>query len=151
MSKYIIDDLDKKILNILQKNADLTYAEIAKEVNVSPSTVHLRVKRLKELGYIKSIIAVVDPGKLGLNIRAYVFIKTDPKKHNEALEKIAKMKEVVELYDITGEYSAVAKVYATDNEGLAKILDTLGQIEGVLSTSTSLVMRAIKELPIVQL
>ena len=62
MSKYIIDDLDKKILNILQKNADLTYAEIAKEVNVSPSTVHLRVKRLKELGYIKSIIAVVDPG-----------------------------------------------------------------------------------------
>ena len=44
MSKYIIDDLDKKILNILQKNADLTYAEIAKEVNVSPSTVHLRVK-----------------------------------------------------------------------------------------------------------
>jgi len=151
LSKYIIDDLDKKILNILQKNADLTYAEIAKEVNVSPSTVHLRVKRLKELGYIKSIIAVVDPGKLGLNIRAYVFIKTDPKKHNEALEKIAKMKEVVELYDITGEYSAVAKVYATDNEGLAKILDTLGQIEGVLSTSTSLVMRAIKELPIVQL
>ena len=80
-----------------------------------------------------------------------MFIKTDPKKHNEALEKIAKMKEVVELYDITGEYSAVAKVYATDNEGLAKILDTLGQIEGVLSTSTSLVMRAIKELPIVQL
>ncbi|OYT59370.1 MAG: AsnC family transcriptional regulator [Desulfurococcales archaeon ex4484_217_1] len=151
MSKYIIDDLDKKILNILQKNADLTYAEIAKEVNVSPSTVHLRVKRLKELGYIKFIVAVVDPRKLGLNIRAYVFIKTDPKKHNEALEKIAKMKEVVELYDITGEYSAVAKVYATDNEGLAKILDTLGQIEGVLSTSTSLVMRAIKELPIVQL
>jgi len=151
LSKYIIDDLDKKILNILQKNADLTYAEIAKEVNVSPSTVHLRVKRLKELGYIKSIIAVVDPGKLGLNIRAYVFIKTDPKKHNEALEKIAKIKEVVELYDITGEYSAIAKVYATDNEGLARILDTLGQIEGVLSTSTSLVMRAIKELPTVQL
>jgi len=151
LAKYIIDDLDKRILNILQKNADLTYAEIAKEVDVSPSTIHLRVKRLKELGYIKSIIAIIDPAKLGFNIRAYVFIKTDPKKHNEALEKISKIKEVVELYDITGEYSAVAKVYATDNEGLARILDILGQIEGVLSTSTSLVMRSIKELPIIHL
>lgn len=151
MAKYVIDDLDKKILNILQENADLTYAEIAKKVNVSPSTVHLRVKRLKELGYIKSIIAVVDPIRLGFNIRAYVFIKTDPKKHNEALGKISKIKEVVELYDITGEYSAIAKIYATDNEGLARILDILGQIEGVLSTSTSLVMRPIKELPIIYL
>lgn len=145
--KYIIDDLDRKILNILQENADLTYAEIAKMVNVSPSTIHLRIKRLKEHGYIRSIIAIVDPSKIGYNIIAYVFIKTDPKKHNESLEKIAKIREVVELYDITGEYSALAKVYAVDNEGLAKILDVIGQIDGVLSTSTSLIIRSIKELP----
>jgi len=151
LSRYIIDDLDRKILNILQDNADLTYAEIAKMLNVSPSTIHLRIKRLKEHGYIKSIIAIVDRTRLGYNIMAFIFVKTDPKKHNQALEHIAKIKEIVELHDITGEYSAVAKAFAIDNEHLAKILDVIGQIDGVLSTSTSLVMRSIKELPLIKL
>ena len=140
-----LDELDKKILNILQNNADLGYSELAKMLNVSPSTIYLRIKKLKDLGIIKRIIALVDYTKLGYEIIAYVFVKADPQKYNQVLSKIVNIQEVIEVHDVTGAYYCIAKVIAKNTSDLARILDIIGSIEGVIATETCIVMRVVKE------
>ena len=69
-----LDDIDKKLINILQENADLTYAELGRKLGISPSTVYMRVRRLKEKGIIKRVVAKVAPEMLGYNPVSYTHL-----------------------------------------------------------------------------
>jgi Lrp/AsnC family transcriptional regulator for asnA, asnC and gidA len=145
LTQYYMDDIDKKILDILQKDARLPYSRIAKMLNLSESTIHMRLKRLRDQGILRGFIADIDPERAGKSIMAFVLIKAEPKRYENVLKVIGQMKEVYELYDVTGEYYALAKVRVSNREELAKVLDDIGHIEGIISTYTMFTLRIIKE------
>ncbi|MEM3848885.1 MAG: Lrp/AsnC family transcriptional regulator [Zestosphaera sp.] len=140
-----LDELDKKILNVLQENADVTYSELGKMLGVSPSTVYMRLRKLKERGFIKRIVAEVSPELVGLNLRALIFLTIDVRKYNDIVGKLAGISNVKTVYDVTGEWALVAEVYVKDHKELSEMLDVIGSLEGVQRTSTAVVMRVIKE------
>ncbi len=140
-----IDEIDLKILRMLQENARTPFSKIASSIGVSEATVHLRVQKLKRLGVIKGFRATIDSVKVGKGLTAIVLLKADPLKFKEALKKVASIDDVYEVYDVTGEYYAVLKIRTDSRESLAKIIDKIGEIEGVTSTQTMVVLRTIKE------
>ncbi|MBW9141088.1 MAG: Lrp/AsnC family transcriptional regulator [Candidatus Aramenus sp.] len=142
---YYLDDVDKKILNILQQDSRISYSKLAKMLNLSESTIHMRVRRLRESGVIRAFTIDVNLEKVGLNVLAFVLIKADPKSYEGVLREIGNMKEVYEIYDVTGEYYALLKVRVSAKEELAKVLDRIGNMPGVTSTYTMFVLRTIKE------
>ena len=140
-----LDDIDKKLLNLLQENADLTYAELGKKLGISPSTVYTRVRRLREKGFIKRIVAEVSPEMIGYNLRSLVFLTVDVKRYNEIVNEILKYPQVKVIYDITGEWTFALEVLVRDHKELTDLLDKIGSIEGIQQTSTAVVLRVIKE------
>jgi len=140
-----IDELDKKLLNILQENADLTYSEIGKILGVSPSTVYMRLRKLKERGLIKRIVAEVTPELVGLNLRALIFLSIDVRKYSDIASKLTSIPSIKAVYDVTGEWALVAEAYVKDHKELSELLDLIGTLEGVQRTSTAVVLRVIKE------
>jgi DNA-binding Lrp family transcriptional regulator len=140
-----LDDIDKKLIELLQDNADLTYAELGKMLGISPSTVYTRVKRLKERGFIKRIVAEVSPEMMGYNLRALVFLSVDVKKYNSIMNELLKYPQIKVIYDITGEWTFALEIMVRDHKELTDLLDKVGSIEGVQQTSTAVVLRVIKE------
>jgi len=140
-----LDDIDKKLINILQENADLTYAELGRKLGISPSTVYMRVRRLKERGIIKRVVAEVAPEILGYNLRSLIFLAVDIKKYNNIVKELLKMPQIKVIYDITGEWSFALEVLVKDHKELSELLDKVGTIDGVQHTSTAVVLRVIKE------
>ncbi len=140
-----LDPIDKELIKILQDNADLTYTEIGKLLNLSPSTVYMRVRRLKDKGLIRRIVAEVDPAKLGYRLKALIFIDMDVKKYSKVVEGIKELPQVKVIYDVTGEWALVLEVLVKDHKELSELLDKIGGIDGVYSTSTMVILRTIKE------
>lgn len=140
-----MDELDKKILNVLQENADITYSELGKMLGVSPSTVYMRLRKLKERGFIKRVIAEVSPELVGLNLRALIFLSIDVRKYIDVVGRLASISNVKAVYDVTGEWALVVEVYVKDHKELSELLDVIGSLEGVQRTSTAVVLRVIKE------
>ncbi len=140
-----LDDVDRKLLNILQDNADLTYAEIGKILGVSPSTVYMRIKKLKEKGYIRRIVAEVPPEVVGINLRALILLNVDLKKYNDVVQKLLSYPQIKVVYDITGEWTFLVEVFVKDHKELSELLDSLGSIEGIQKSTTLVVLKVIKE------
>jgi Lrp/AsnC family transcriptional regulator for asnA, asnC and gidA len=142
---YSLDRLDKEILRILQEDGRISYSKIAQMLDMSESTIHMRIKRLRELGILRGFYADIDMERIGLKVLAFVQLKADPKKYEQVLNVLKEMKEVAEIYDVTGEYYALVKVVVPSNEDLAKVLDAIGKLDGVTDTYTMMVLRVIKE------
>ncbi|MEM2092343.1 MAG: Lrp/AsnC family transcriptional regulator [Candidatus Bathyarchaeia archaeon] len=140
-----IDEIDREILRMLQEDARVSFRKISERLNLSEATVFVRVKKLIKKGVIKGFTTIVSPEALGKRITAFVLINTDPKKLQSVLETISRMDDVYEVYDVTGSYYAIVKVRAEDQNRLAKIIDEIGMIDGVIRTETALVLRSIKE------
>ncbi len=140
-----IDEIDKKILEMLQKDGRMSYSKIARVLGLSEATIHLRVKKLREKGILKGFIAVVDPEKVGKDVAAIILAKIDADKYKETVEKIAQFDDIYEVYDVTGDFSTVLKVRVSSKDELAELLDRLGKIEGVRETYTMYILRTIKE------
>ncbi|ABL77984.1 Lrp/AsnC family transcriptional regulator [Thermofilum pendens] len=144
-SEIKLDHIDKKILEILQDNAKTPYAQIASQLGISEATVHLRIKKLVSMGVIKRFQAIIDPEKVGRKVTAIIGVITVPQKYSQVLKELEKMPEIVEIYDVAGEYSTILKVRVKNKEDLASLLDEIGKIDGVESTKTMYVLRVIKE------
>lgn len=140
-----IDDLDKTILMTLQDEARTSFAEIARKLKVSEGTIHQRVKRLRERGVIEGFHARLSPNRIGKGLTAIVSIKSEPSQYSRVLREIVEMEDVYEVFDMTGEFYAMLKVRSADIESLAKIIDRIGDIEGITSTQTSVALKTLKE------
>jgi len=140
-----VDDVDRTILKILQDDARIAFRKIAQKVGVSEATVFIRVKKLLERGVIRRFTALISPELLGKGLTAFVLINANPKRLQTVLNTLAGMDDVYEVYDVTGTYYAIAKIRTEDRERLAKIIDQIGLVEGIMSTETSIVLRSIKE------
>lgn len=143
----MIDEIDRKILDILQKDARTANAAIAREVNMAPSAVFERVRKLTEKGYIKAFEARLAASKLGLGLLAFVHVRTNELVNQSlAAHDLARIPEVLEVYNIAGEDCYLLKVRAASTEELGKLLrEKVGAIPQVISTRTTIVMETYKE------
>ena len=135
-----IDKLDRKILDIITKNARVPYLEVARQCNVSGAAIHQRVQRLIKLGVIKGSQFNVDAEKVGFKTCAYVGVFLDsPEIYKNVIENFKDIPEILECHYTTGNYSLFIKVYARDNEHLKDIIvDQIQSILEVTSTETFL-------------
>ncbi|MDR1653453.1 MAG: Lrp/AsnC ligand binding domain-containing protein [Prevotellaceae bacterium] len=139
--KRQIDNLDKKILSMISKNARLPFLEVSRACNVSGAAIHQRVQKLSIMGVIKGSEFIVDPYKIGYHTCAFIGIAVnDMKKYNHVATTLRNLSEVVECHSSTGKYALFIKVYAKDNRALRDVIvDKLVTIDGVSGTETLLV------------
>ena len=148
-----IDNLDKRILEIITANARIPFKDVAAVCGVSRAAIHQRVQRLIDLGAIVGSGYNVDPKTLGYSTCTYVGIILEKgSMYKNVVEELNHIPEVVECHFTTGPYTMLVKLYACDNSHLMELLNQkLQGIPGVLSTETliSLEQSINKEIPII--
>jgi Lrp/AsnC family leucine-responsive transcriptional regulator len=143
----MIDAVDTKILNIIQKNARTTNAEIARQVDMAPSAIFERIKKLEANGLISGYHARLNPRELGLGLLAFVFVRADDKgAAPDTGQRLARVPEVQEVHHIAGEDCYLVKVRTKDTEALGRLLrEQFSAIETVRSTRTTIVLNTLRE------
>jgi Lrp/AsnC family leucine-responsive transcriptional regulator len=144
-----LDDKDLAILRLLQQNARITVKEIAAAVHLSTTPVHERVKRMEATGVIKQYAALLDPAKLnkGLTAICYVSLKEHSKTAGtQFIKAIHAMTEVVECYNISGEFDFMLKVVCRDmNEYHDFHVNKLSSVENMGHVQSVFVIGVIKQ------
>ncbi|MBW7980955.1 transcriptional regulator AsnC [Enterobacillus tribolii] len=135
---YQIDNLDRGILEALMENARTPYAELAKQFNVSPGTIHVRVEKMKQAGIITGACVRISPKKLGYDVCCFIgIILKSAKDYPSALSKLESLEEVVEAYYTTGHYSIFIKVMTRSIDALQNVLiNKIQTIDEIQSTET---------------
>jgi len=155
MQKYSdIDSTDLRILSLLIENAALPYTEIGKRVFVSGGTVHVRMKKLEQMGIVKGSQLVIDPAKLGWDISAFLGIYLDKSSlYDQVATALEGIPEVVNIHYTTGIYSIFIKIVCRDTGHLREILhDKIQKVSGIQRTETfiSLEERINRSIPLTE-
>ena len=143
-----LDEIDLRILKLLQTKSNLTTKELAAKVNLSTTPVFERIKKLEKSGYIKNYVAILDAEKLQKGLM--VFCNITLKEHtrdigNQFVKNISSLKEVVECYNISGDYDFLLKILVHDMKEYQNfVLDRLGSIKNIGSAHSTFVMGEIK-------
>ena len=143
-----MDHIDKKILSLLQTNADIPVAELSKKVNLSSTPCWLRINKLYKQGYIKKKVAVIDRAKINLSTVAFVQIRTS--QHNMAWSKkfidgVKEMDEVVEFYRLSGTTDYLLKVLVPSIGKFDEFYKKLTDKIDLSDVTTSFAMEEIKQ------
>lgn len=139
MSRYAdIDQLDRRILAILMKDAVVPYTEIAKQMDVSAGTIHVRMKKMIEMGLVTGSQLTIDPSLAGFDICAFIGIFLEKGSvYENVKEQMKTIPEIVEMHYTTGVYSIFAKVLCRDTAHLRFVLNEKVQaIPGIQRTET---------------
>ncbi|WP_134088999.1 Lrp/AsnC ligand binding domain-containing protein [Olivibacter sp. XZL3] len=133
-----LDNLDTQILSILMNDASVPYTEIAKKLVVSGGTIHVRMKKMEELGIIRGSNLIINPQSIGFDICAFLGIYLEKgSQYKNAVEQLKEVKEVVELHYCTGQYSMFAKIICRDTNHLRHVLnEDIQAIKGIARTET---------------
>lgn len=136
--KYQIDDLDRKILRELYKDARVSFVDVAKKLVVSNATIHQRVQKLKLHGILKGFQPIVDEAKLGMTVTSIIGIYLkNAKDCQTVLDKLEKIPEVLEAYYTTGSYALMLKVVTSDIQSFQLFLmEKLQHVAEVQSTES---------------
>lgn len=143
-SMEVLDKIDRQLLKLLGENSNVTVKELALKVKLSATPVFERVKRLETSGYIKKYIAILDAEKLNYGLIIFCNIKL--KQHersigNDFVSDIMRLSEVVECYNISGDYDFLLKVYASDMKHYQDfVFNKLGSVKSIGSTHSTFVM-----------
>ena len=142
-----MDANDLKILKILQEDARTPNAEIARAVEMAPSAILERIRKLEERGVILGYAARLDPIAVERRLLAFVFVSTDASLRDEdVVNAIEQLPEVLEVHDVAGEDSYLLKVRVADTEELHHFLrEKLARVKRVSSTRTVFVLKSWKE------
>ena len=146
--QQLLDEIDIRILCELQSNARLTNKELAAKIHLSTTPTFERVKRLAREGYISNYVAVLDAEKLDCGFVAFCFIKMKQHTYQNSMrimEAVKDIPEIVECYNISGEYDFLLKIYTRDMKSYQKfILRILGDIDCIGSLNSSFVLGSVK-------
>lgn len=142
-----IDAMDRQILGLLQENARISNAEIARRVGLAPSAIFQRVRKLEESGVILGYQARLNARALGAGLVAFVRIQTgEGAQAPEITALVSTFPEVQEIHRVVGEDCFFVKVRVQDTDALADLLDhRLQRVPGVASTKTTIVLTTAKE------
>ncbi len=141
-----LDATDLSIIESLQKDGRVAFAQIAEQLNVSPGMIRQRYNRLVEMGYLK-IVAVTNPLMMGIRTMALIGIHTDGHKLMQVAEKISRLDEVVYLVIVSGRYDIICEVFGRDHEDLLKFLtEKLAKVDGIRETESFMHLKIVKEI-----
>jgi Lrp/AsnC family leucine-responsive transcriptional regulator len=148
-----MDEVDMRLLELLQHNSNLSSAQLAEKVGLSVSATGERVRRLSATGAITANRAILAPEKVGVELCAFMFVDLAPSADEAAfLDKLHSWPEIQEAHHITGPHSWLLKVRVRNTAALQALLSTsLKTLDGVLSTETIVVLETAKETTAVQL
>ena len=136
--KFNLDKLDLQIIHAMMEDAGISYADLGKKLFVSGGTIHVRIKKLQELGVVKGTKLNVDLKLLGYDITAFVGIFLEKSSlYDIVAEELKKIPEIIRLNYTTGNYSMFLEVVAKDINQLRFVLhDSLQKIKGIERTET---------------
>lgn len=144
-----LDKVDRKILEILQKNAKITNAQLSKEIGLSPAPTLERVKKLETSGVISSYHAKLDTARVGLGISTFVQIKLtghDKQSIRSFIDAINKIDEVIECHHVTGSSDFILRVIAKDIAAYQQLmLDKVNEIPVVDSLHSQVILSTFKD------
>lgn len=138
--KAVIDEIDRRVLQHLIRDARMPFLEIARECGISGAAIHQRVKKLQDAGIILGSRLEVNPTILGFDVCAFVSIRVaDPSLQAEMIDALKQVPEIVEAHFITGEYNILIKLYCFSNEHLMHTLfERVLPINGIIKTETTI-------------
>ena len=142
-----LDETDRTILDILQRNAKTPQVEIARQVGLSAASVNERIHKLERLGVIRGWVVLLDDQKVGHEITAFIEVFIDHPRHEKRFIALAQaLDEVQECHHVAGDCSCLVKVKAPDRQTLRTlVLDRFNSLAGVRQTRTTLVLETAKE------
>jgi DNA-binding Lrp family transcriptional regulator len=147
MANQKIDDTDRRILNVLQKQGRISNADLAERVNLSASACHRRVQRLEDEGWIKDYVAMLDPRKVNVPATIFVEITLSAQADEvlEAFEKaVARIPDVLECHLMAGSADYILKVVAENTDDFARIhRQYLTRLPGVAQMQSSFALRTV--------
>jgi len=143
----MIDELDRKIIRVLNANARKSFREVAKEVGTSATAVIHTVKKLETAGAVRGYVPVVDPDYFGLGLAAIVAVRISKGKLIETQKRIAQDPHVAAVYDVTGDWDCFVIGRFSGREDLNGFIKGLLAIPHVDRTVTHLVLNVVKEEP----
>jgi Lrp/AsnC family transcriptional regulator, regulator for asnA, asnC and gidA len=140
-----LDDIDHRIIELLQKDGRASFAFIAKQLKVSPGMIRMRYNRLSELGYLR-VVAITDPLRMGYQTMALIGIKADGSKLMDVARRIAELDEVIYLIIVSGAYDILAEIVCKDHDHLLQFLtERLYKIDGVRESESFMHLKIMKE------
>lgn len=143
----MVDDVDLRILHLLQTNARISNADIARKLNLAPSGTLERIRKLEDRGVIEGFHTRINPSEIGFGLLAYIHIKTNEKREKwDVAEIVSKIPGVLEVHDVAGDDCYMVKLRTKDTESLYELLrDEFGTIPSITSTRTTIVLRTVKD------
>lgn len=142
----MIDEIDIDILNIIQNNGRIPNAELARQLNMAPSGVLERVKKLEKEGVILGYEVRLNPKTIGLALTVFMHLKTaDAVGVTTIGQVVARITAVQEVHWIAGEYNYLIKARIHSTDGLTDLMKAIGAIPGVQDSRTTLVLDTLKE------
>lgn len=147
-----MDKLDQQLLSALQRDAEVSRAELAREVGLSHAGLHKRLGRLKSQGYIQRTVALLNRRSLGLDLLAFMLVTFRSNlrfENQDALRQaVAGIPQVLECYTLTGTSDAILKIVVRDHRELRDLLQTLAQAQDVIDRiQTCVVLKEFKNGP----
>ncbi len=151
--KIKLDSIDRKILGLLQANSNITNAQLAQEVGLSPAPTLERVKKLETAGVIKSYHAVIDTASVGLGVSTFVMASLkghDKENIAKFMKAISGIEEIVECHHVTGQADFILRIVCTDIPSYQQLmLDKVTNIEVVDSLQSMVILSTFKDSKIV--
>ena len=141
----MLDEKDRKILEMLRENARASYSEISRAMGISDVAVIKRIRKLEQLGIIKKYTIIIDPKKLGYNSISITGIDTEPEHIFSVLAFLKEREHVKYLALTSGDHSIMTVIWATDGEELARIHDEISRLPGVRRVCPAIILDVIKE------
>lgn len=139
-----IDEKDKKILEMLEKDSRIPYTEIGKKLDVSEATVRKRISSLKEKDVIEQFTIEVDPSEMGYDTVTLLGLDVEPEHFLEAIEHIKDIDEVRWVAKSTGDHMIMSEIWAEDGEHLTEIItEDIGEIQGVKDLCPAIILEKI--------
>ena len=137
----IIDKIDKHIIEKLINDGRISFATIAKDINLTDVAIKKRLERLKQKGIIKNIFAEIDYNVIGYAEIIEMLIAVDPSKKNEVIKKLKENGDILSLVEVTGEFNLICKLMAQDKEDLKLVLDNIFSVDGIIKINTLTILK----------
>ncbi|MBS1523404.1 MAG: Lrp/AsnC family transcriptional regulator [Bacteroidetes bacterium] len=146
-TELVLDKVDLNILRLMQENARISNADMARELGMAPSGVLERVKKLEQKGVIQQYTTRINPAALQQKMLAFIFMKaSDGPGCTDTAEALAKIPEVQEVHHIAGDDCYLVKVRTYDSSTLVHLMrNSFSRIPNILSTRTTIVLETVKE------
>ncbi len=140
-----IEEIDRKILNVLNRDARMSFRRIAKELKISPTTLYTQIKKLEKSGVLKGYIPLIDTESVGYNLTAIISLRVKQEKDIEVQKAIAKFPQVGAVYEVTGDWDLILVCYFKGRDDLTNFLKKELPLSNIERAMTHIVLNVVKE------